>query len=138
MRRLTLLPLVLIAMVLGASGEQAGSLVQRAPANAKGANPFAGQPEAISAGAKVFGRECSGCHGRGGQGIGKAPSLRMRDVADASAGALFWVLRNGSMRRGMPSFAHLPEPERWQIVTYLQTLHLEPIPVRGEPARRKE
>jgi hypothetical protein len=39
---------------------------------------------------------------------------------DASPGTLFWVLRNGSLRRGMPSFAHLPEPARWQIITFLQ------------------
>jgi len=32
------------------------------------------------------------------------------------------VLRNGSLRHGMPSFAHLPEQQRWQIVTYLKSL----------------
>ena len=41
----------------------------------------------------------------------------------ASAGALFWILKNGSLRHGMPSFAHLPEPERWQIITYLRSLN---------------
>ena len=33
----------------------------------------------------------------------------------------------------MPPFAHLPEPERWQIVTFLQTLNsrqdLKPKPL---------
>ena len=41
---------------------------------------------------------------------------------EASPGALFWVLRNGSLKRGMLSFAHLPEAQRWQIITYLKTL----------------
>jgi hypothetical protein len=31
------------------------------------------------------------------------------------------VLTNGSLRGGMPSFASLPEPERWQIVEYLKS-----------------
>jgi hypothetical protein len=35
---------------------------------------------------------------------------------------MFWVLENGSLHHGMPSFAHLPAPERWQIITYLQGL----------------
>jgi len=52
----------------------------------------------------------------------KAPPLNQADVQAAPAGALFWVLRNGSLKRGMPSFAHLPEAQRWQIVTYLKTL----------------
>jgi mono/diheme cytochrome c family protein len=54
--------------------------------------------------------------------MGKAPPLNQADVHDASPAALFWVLRNGSLKRGMPSFAHLPEPQRWQIITYLKTL----------------
>jgi len=24
------------------------------------------------------------------------------------------------LHRGMPSFAHLPEPQRWQIITFLR------------------
>src|SRR5438067_715346 len=112
------LVLILVGLALRASGGEAGSLIQNAPANAKAkTNPFAGWPEASRAGARLFARECGGCHGQSGEGIGKAPSLRSRDVAEASAGALFWVLRNGALPRGMPSFAHLPEPERWQIVT---------------------
>ncbi len=100
-----------------------GSLVQQAPAKALGAsNPLEGSTNAIRAGAKMFDRECSACHGRQAQGIGKAPPLTSTDVSTAPAGALFWVLRNGSLHRGMPSFAHLPEPQRWQIITYLKTL----------------
>jgi hypothetical protein len=44
-------------------------------------------------------------------------------VQQAPAGALFWSLANGSLNHGMPSFAHLPEPQRWQIVTFLHSLN---------------
>ena len=55
-------------------------------------------------------------------GTRKAPPLNQADVHEAPHGALLWVLRNGSLKRGMPSFAHLPEPQRWQIIAYLKTL----------------
>jgi mono/diheme cytochrome c family protein len=116
--------LVLVAFVAAAAWARVGTLVQQAPPRAKAlSNPFEGQPQAQRAGAKLFARECSTCHGP--EGIGgrsSAPPLNQSDVREATPGALFWVLRNGSLKRGMPSFAHLPEPQRWQIVTYLKTL----------------
>ncbi|MDP9055662.1 MAG: c-type cytochrome [Acidobacteriota bacterium] len=103
---------------------QGDSLIEQAPAKAQAtSNPLAGSANASRAGARLFDRECRACHGRSAEGTGKAPSLTSIDISAAPAGALFWVLRNGSLHRGMPSFAHLPESQRWQIVTYLQTLH---------------
>jgi mono/diheme cytochrome c family protein len=101
-----------------------GSLVQQVPPSAAARrNPFEGQHTAERAGAKLFARECAACHGRDGEGgLGKAPPLHQREVLTAAPGTLFWILRNGSLGRGMPSFAHLPEAQRWQIVTYLQSL----------------
>jgi mono/diheme cytochrome c family protein len=101
-----------------------GSLVQQVPPQSSTKrNPMADQEAARRAGAKLFGRECAACHGVNGRGgLGKAPPLNQPEVYQAEPGALFWILRNGSIRTGMPSFAHLPEPQRWQIVTYLQTL----------------
>jgi mono/diheme cytochrome c family protein len=86
------------------------------------ANPFATQPTAARAGQKLFERECSSCHGHQAQGTGRAPALAPPVLDQIPPGAIFWVLRNGSLRRGMPSFSHLPEPQRWQIVTYLKLL----------------
>jgi mono/diheme cytochrome c family protein len=84
-------------------------------------NPLDGQERAQRAGAKLFARECSSCHGRNGVGgLGKAPPLRQSEVYDAPPGALFWILRNGALHRGMPSFAHLPEAQRWQIISWLK------------------
>lgn len=113
----------LVPLVAAVAWARVGTLVQQAPPRAKTpSNPFEGQQRAQRAGAKLFARECAACHGPEGVGMRKAPPLNQADVQEAPPGALFWVLRNGSLKRGMPSFAHLPEPQRWQIVTYLKTL----------------
>jgi mono/diheme cytochrome c family protein len=131
--------LVLSLCAFKAFAGQGSSLIEQAPVKAQAAsNPLADSTKASRAGAKLFDRECSACHGRSAEGIGKAPSLTSTDVSGAPAGALFWVLRNGSLHRGMPSFAHLPEPQRWQIITYLQSLQLTPVKVKGAPVSPKE
>ena len=113
----------LVSLVAAVAWARVGTLIQQAPPRAKAlSNPFEGQQRARRAGAKLFARECAACHGPDGIGMRKAPPLNLADVQEASPGALFWVLRNGSLKRGMPSFAHLSEPQRWQIITYLRTL----------------
>ena len=97
-----------------------GSPIRQAPpAAANRLNPLQGGISA-RAGAKLFARECASCHGKNREGMGKAHSLNRPEVYRAAPGVLFWVLRNGALHRGMPSFAHLPEEERWQIVSFLQ------------------
>jgi mono/diheme cytochrome c family protein len=103
---------------------QDGSLLQQAPPKvAARRNPMEGNERARRAGAKLFARECAPCHGVNAEGSGKAPPLGSAEVYQTPAGALFWILENGSLYRGMPSFAHLPEPQRWQIVTFLRSLN---------------
>ena len=98
-----------------------GSPILRAPRSAANrVSPLRGSLQDERAGAKLYARECSACHGRDREGIGKAPSLDRPVVYGAAPGILFWVLRNGSLHRGMPSFAHLPDRERWQIISFLQ------------------
>lgn len=97
--------------------------LQRAPsAEAARSNPYDGQQLAAQAGKKLYQRECSGCHGSDAQGGRRGPALVSPGLLKAPPGAIFWVLRNGSLWAGMPSFSHLPEAQRWQIVTYLKTL----------------
>jgi mono/diheme cytochrome c family protein len=108
-----------VFVAVGWAGD--GSLVSQAPSStAARRNPFEGQERARLSGAKLFARECVSCHGENGAGgVGKAPPLRHSAIREAFPGALFWVLRHGSMQNGMPSFAHLPETQRWQIITWL-------------------
>jgi mono/diheme cytochrome c family protein len=112
---------LLTGLFLAIAWARTGSLIQQAPAAAsRPRNPLEASERAQRTGAKLYLRECAGCHGLKREGIGKAPPLNMPEVSEAPAGALFWVLRNGSLQRGMPSFAHLPEPQRWQIIAYLR------------------
>jgi len=105
-----------------ACGVAAGAvLIQKAPASAaEKRNPLEADGRAPRAGAKLYAYRCASCHGRNREGRGNAPPLDRRDVRQAAPGTLLWVLRNGSLHNGMPSFAHLPEAQLWQIVTYLQ------------------
>src|SRR5579872_6720221 len=96
------------------------SLLRHAPTKASlRTNPFEASAEARRAGAKLYARECAACHGENREGRGKAPTLDRADIQHAPAGVLFWVLTNGALHQGMPSFAHLPAPQRWQIITWL-------------------
>lgn len=86
-------------------------------------NPFDSDSRAIAAGAKLFHQNCAACHGSEASGRDKKPDLHSDRIRKASAGELEWLLTNGSLRNGMPSWSRLPEPQRWQIVAYLKSLN---------------
>jgi hypothetical protein len=44
-------------------------------------------------------------------------------VQNSTPGAIFWILSNGVVRKKMPVWSKLPEPERWQLVSYIQSLN---------------
>ena len=85
-------------------------------------NPLEHDPEAVAAGGKLFALHCAECHGEKAEGGRKAPSLVAEQVQQATPGTLFWILTNGVVRHGMPVWNKLPEPQRWQIVSYLKSL----------------
>ena len=85
-------------------------------------NPFESDQEAVAAGRNLFEQHCSECHGSAGEGSKKAPSLRAEEVQNAAPGAIFWIVTNGVVRRGMPVWSKLPEPQRWQLVSYIKSL----------------
>jgi mono/diheme cytochrome c family protein len=85
-------------------------------------NPLENDPEAVMAGGLLFADHCAECHGDDARGARKGPGLRVSDVQNAKAGTLFWLLTNGVVRKKMPSWSKLPEPQRWQLVRYLQSL----------------
>jgi mono/diheme cytochrome c family protein len=84
-------------------------------------NPMAGDPDAVAAGAKLFQQNCATCHGRQAEGRSKRPNLHSDRIRGATPGELEWLLRNGSLKNGMPSWSRLPEQQRWQLVTFLQS-----------------
>jgi len=95
----------------------------KAPAKAVSRpNPLESDPEAVAAGAKLFELHCAECHGANADGGKKGPSLRAGEVQQVTPGALFWVLTNGVVRKGMPVWSRLPEPQRWQLVSYIKSL----------------
>jgi mono/diheme cytochrome c family protein len=95
----------------------------KVPAKAAGRhNPLEADPEALAAGAKLFELHCSECHGANANGGKKGPSLRAEEVQQATPGTLFWLLTNGVVRKGMPVWSRLPEPQRWQLVSYIKSL----------------
>jgi mono/diheme cytochrome c family protein len=97
--------------------------IASAPAKARAKrNPYEGKSEALAAGRNLFQQRCAECHGEAALGGKKAPSLRVAEIQSAEPGAIFWVLTNGVVRRGMPVWSKLPEPQRWQLVTYIKSL----------------
>jgi cytochrome c oxidase cbb3-type subunit 2 len=86
-------------------------------------NPMEREKDSIAAGGKLYAEHCAECHGKKAEGTRRAPSLLRQEVQQATSGAIFWVLTNGVVRRGMPVWSKLPEPERWQIVTFLKSLN---------------
>ena len=105
----------------GAVRIDSDSILQRAPAKAQAQkNPYADNNEARIAGKKLFLRHCAECHGEDGGGREDSPSVQSELVRSVPPGAVVWFLKNGNLRRGMPSWSRLPEAQLWQIVTHLQ------------------
>lgn len=94
-------------------------------------NPFENGSETIAAGGNLYAQHCAECHGSKAEGRKRGPSLLVSDVQSAEPGAIFWILTNGVVRHGMPVWSKLPEPQRWQLVTFLKSLRksIPPIPV---------
>jgi len=105
----------------------------KAPEKArKRVNPLESDPEAVAAGRLLFEDHCAECHGDKAEGGKKGPNLRAPEVQNATPGALFWLLTNGVVRKGMPVWSKLPEPQRWQLVRYLKSLRVaQPVPAEA-------
>jgi mono/diheme cytochrome c family protein len=115
---------VLLAGSVACFAKDFGGWIRKVPAKDHArANPYANQEAAIAAGASLFREHCAKCHGEQAEGRPGRPSLRGADVRTASDGDLAWILKNGQIFRGMPSWAGLPEQERWQLVAYLRSLN---------------
>src|SRR5260370_12049930 len=90
-------------------------------------NPFAGQPDAILAGKKLFAASCSGCHGANGEG-GRGPSLiEGRMIRRSSDTALFTSIRKGIPGTDMPP-TNLPHDHICPVPPLLPNLTSPPYP----------
>ena len=105
------------------AGGRTSNALSQAPEKARALhNPVEHEPDSVAAGGKLFEQHCSECHGKKAGGTRRGPSLLGRSVQQAPPGAIFWVLSSGVVRRGMPVWSRLPEPQRWQIVAFLKSL----------------
>ncbi len=105
------------------AGAGDGQWLSRVPEkDAARANPLEHDSEARQAGAHLFEQHCASCHGEDGRGKNGKPSVRSEHVAAATPGQLFWLLTNGSLKNGMPSWSRLPGQQRWAIVTHLKSM----------------
>ncbi|HEV8017228.1 MAG TPA: PQQ-dependent sugar dehydrogenase [Steroidobacteraceae bacterium] len=99
-----------------------------APLSAAGLeNPYRGQALAAQAGGELYAIHCAACHGPSAEGTGNIPALAHGPVQNAADGEVFWFITKGSISGAMPSWASLPEQQRWQLVTYLKTLVSTPV-----------
>jgi mono/diheme cytochrome c family protein len=102
-----------------------GAWMKRVPAeDHERMSPYAAQEDAIAAGRRVFLSHCSHCHGENAEGNKKHPALNSERVQhQATVGDLHWLLVNGSMAHGMPPWSKLGDPQIWQVISYLKSLH---------------
>ena len=125
-RRLFLMCLVVSSFMPPVRAADGGWLAKVPARDHERANPYRGQADAVAAGRRIFLDHCAQCHGNEAQGKGKRPSLQSPRVQqEATEGDLHWLLFNGNMGKGMPSWAKLPDQQLWQLITYVKSLKSE-------------
>jgi mono/diheme cytochrome c family protein len=129
--------LAILALSLSAFAVANGAWLTKVPARDHDRqNPYRGQQDAINAGHLIFIDHCAQCHGQDALGTKKRPPLRSERVQQqATEGDLHWLLFNGNMKKGMPSWAKLPDQQIWQLVTYVKSLGVAGPPQNGETQR---
>ena len=85
-------------------------------------NPFANNPSAATAGAKLYAQACLGCHGGEGRGD-RGSALNGRMKHGNLDGEIFLSIRNGILNTQMPGFKKLTSDQVWQLVSYLRSLN---------------
>ncbi len=115
------------ALSMVASATADGAWLNKVPARERDkVNPYHDQRDAVAAGQHIFHDHCAHCHGEDAQGTKKRPSLRTERVQQqATEGELHWLLVNGYMSHGMPSWSKLGDPQIWQVISYVRSLHVE-------------
>jgi mono/diheme cytochrome c family protein len=119
-----LLPLILFSTALVFAAADGAWLTKVPARDHQKPNPYQEQPDAIAAGRRIFVDHCAKCHGENAEGTKKRPPLKSQRVQQqATVGDLHWLLFNGNMKKGMPSWAKLPDPQIWQVISYVKSPH---------------
>ena len=119
----------LVVLAVSTSGQDLGGN----PEAQKLQNPVTSTPDSIAAGAELYRRRCSFCHGAEGKGDGRMapkdtePSNLTDEVWDRGAtdGEIFAVIEKGAG----PDFkmkgfeGKLTEEEIWTIINYVRSLY---------------
>jgi mono/diheme cytochrome c family protein len=130
--RTSILTSVVVGSTLLLFGAVDGAWLSRVPQrDHERVNPYHEQPEAIAAGRRIFEENCAPCHGQNAEGKKKRPTLRSERVQQqATEGDLHWLLVNGYMSKGMPSWSKLPDQQLWQVISFVKSLQVEPASLR--------
>jgi len=127
---------LLAALLIGTA---AGAQANVPPPYAGMQNPFPWDDAAAQAAGKtIYQQNCLGCHGVTGNGIASA-DFSAKDYPgklETTADLYFWIVSEGSMDTGMPSFkGTMSATQRWQVLTYIWTLGHAPTqpPPSGPP-----
>jgi mono/diheme cytochrome c family protein len=100
--------------------------------------------ESIKEGDKLFGTDCSECHGFTGRkpsDAGRWMYPRAADLGSAEVQAysdreLFWIVKNGVRLSGLPAFGRVESGEHiWNLVHYVRTFQVSANPRNGGPTK---
>ena len=121
-----------------ASRSLAATIAREMPAEP---NPVAPSDANYLAAIKLYGENCSVCHGVPGErpsaiAIGlfqHAPQLARHGVEDDPDGETYWKIKHGIRMTGMPAFTRtLSEQQIWTLALFLK--HMDKLPAAPERA----
>ncbi len=143
----------LVGLALGSCGRSIADLsTGEIEASIQPTQHFVSSEQLVERGRRVYEKQCRACHGTAGDGEGEAAYLLYPKPRDFTRGQfrlvstwesiptdedLFKSISRGMPGSAMPSWAHLPEEDRWGLVYYVKSFSrrsLE-VPVAEEPSR---
>jgi mono/diheme cytochrome c family protein len=103
-------------------------------------NPVKPTPESLAEGKRIYGYDCTGCHGATGDGKTEAgKELKVGDFTDPNTlkdrtdGELFYVIKNG--RGAMPLEGdRVKEEQIWDLVNYVRSLVKKKAAAESKPS----
>ena len=103
-------------------------------------NPVKSTPESIAEGKKIYGFDCTQCHGASGDGkTDVSKDLKVPDLTDHALlkartdGELFYILKNG--HGDMPPEGNRVKTEQlWDLVNYVRSLARKQPAAKEKPA----